>query len=254
MTHVINEAVILSSESTARSLVADIQYLEPYTSSGLNRKLKGILKSGVYAGFKAVKGAGLSILVTSSGEKEGQGTASIDVGKHQITIQQLLDVSVSVPAGKKTIIALEANYAFGKETDQVDSSSTLKAAQIIAVSFEKGLSGNQIELCRIAVPENATTVTDEMIDLSHRLSQTVGITLSNKIDSDKEDIAANSKAVNDLRKSILSDVPDNLNTLGLIAQAIGADPKFSQNIVKELKGRMSQAANGSDIENVQQFL
>lgn len=51
MTHVINEAAIFSSDKNGRALVADLQYYETYTSTALNRKLKGIVSAGVYRGF-----------------------------------------------------------------------------------------------------------------------------------------------------------------------------------------------------------
>ncbi|WP_426575337.1 tail fiber domain-containing protein (plasmid) [Xenorhabdus stockiae] len=208
MSQVINEATVLSSNRDALPLLADIQYLEPYTSSALNRKFKGILRAGIYTGFQPKAGTGLSVLITSSSEQDGQGAASINVGKNQISIQQVKEVIVPVPASKTSIIALEANFEFGKVTNQVDSASTIKAAHIVVVDVSQGISGNQLELCRVNVPMDAKAVTEAMIDTSHRVVQTVGITLSEKIDSDEENLAANAKAVNLLRKTLL----DNTNT------------------------------------------
>ncbi|WP_426575313.1 tail fiber domain-containing protein (plasmid) [Xenorhabdus stockiae] len=208
MSQVINEAAVLSSNRDALPLLADIQYLEPYTSSALNRKFKGILRAGIYTGFQPKAGTGLSVLITSSSEQDGQGAASINVGKNQISIQQVKEVIVPVPASKTSIIALEANFEFGKVTNQVDSASTIKAAHIVVVDVSQGISGNQLELCRVNVPMDAKAVTEAMIDTSHRVVQTVGITLSEKIDSDEENLAANAKAVNILRKTLL----DNTNT------------------------------------------
>ncbi|OKP00183.1 hypothetical protein [Xenorhabdus eapokensis] len=207
MSQVINEAVILSSDRGSLPLLADIQYLEPYTSSALNRKFKGILRAGIYTGFQPKAGSGLSVVITSSSEQDGQGAASINVRKSQISIQQVKDITVPVPASKTSIVALEANFEFGKVTNQVDSSSTIKAAHIVVIDVSQGISGNQLELCRVNVPMDAKAVTEAMIDTSHRVVQTVGITLSEKIDSDEESIAASPKAVNTLRKTLL----DNTN-------------------------------------------
>ncbi|WP_274728655.1 hypothetical protein [Xenorhabdus bovienii] len=254
MSQVINEAAILSSDRGSLPLLADIQYLEPYTSSALNRKFRGILRAGIYTGFQPKAGTGLSVMITSSSEHDGQGAASINVGKNQISIQQVKDVIVPVPASKTSIIALEANFEFGKVTNQVDSSSTLKAAHIVVVDVSRGISGNQLELCRVNVPMDAKAITESMIDTSHRLAQTVGITLSEKIDSNEEGIAANPKAVNVLRKTLLGDAPDGLNTIGQLAQAIGGNKNFIESISTALLEKMSKSANGADIPDKNAFI
>ncbi|MDE9563951.1 hypothetical protein KKI93_07695 [Xenorhabdus bovienii] len=254
MSQTLNEVVMLSNESGSFPLLADIQYLEPYTSSALNRKLKGILRAGIYAGFQPKVGSGLSVIITSTSEKDGQGAASINVGKSQISIQQVKDVIVPIPASKTSIIALEANFEFGKVTNQVDSSSTLKAAHIVVVDVSRGISDNQLELCRVNVPMDAKAITESMIDTSHRLAQTVGITLSEKIDSDEEGIAANPKAVNVLRKTLLGDAPDGLNTIGQLAQAIGGNKNFIESISTALLEKMSKSANGADIPDKNAFI
>ncbi|MDE1478334.1 hypothetical protein KKJ01_08820 [Xenorhabdus bovienii] len=254
MSQVINEAAILSSDRGSLPLLADIQYLEPYTSSALNRKFKGILRAGIYTGFQPKAGTGLSVMITSSSEHDGQGAASINVGKNQISIQQVKDVIVSVPASKTSIIALEANFEFGKITNQVDSSSTLKAAHIVVVDVSRGISDNQLELCRVNVPMDSKAITESMIDTSHRLAQTVGITLSEKINSDEEGIAANPKAVNVLRKTLLGDAPDGLNTIGQLAQAIGGNKNFIESISTALLEKMSKSANGADIPDKNAFI
>lgn len=179
-------------------------------------------------------------MITSASEKDGQGAASINVGKSQISIQQVKDVIVPVPASKTSIIALEANFEFGKVTNQVDSSSTLNAAHIVVVDVSQGISGNQLELCRVNVPMDAKAVTHAMIDTSHRVAQTVGITLSEKIDSDDEGIAANPKAVNILRKTLLGDAPNGLNTFGQLAKSLGGNKNFAETTNNALSGKMSK--------------
>jgi len=48
LSDVLSGVSILSADS-ATKLVADMQYMEPYASTALNRKLKNILKPGVNA-------------------------------------------------------------------------------------------------------------------------------------------------------------------------------------------------------------
>lgn len=171
-------------------LVADVQYREPYVSSSLNRKFRGIVSPGFYNGFLPVPGAGLSIDITPAGD--GYGTASNTFGEYQITVQQRSTVNVPLVAGNTHIIVLQTSYALGQETNQVNTKSAVKAAEIKAVS---ALGLNQLEICRVTIPAGATEITEDMIDTSYRLNVVLGVTLSSAIDSPREDIAANSLAV-----------------------------------------------------------
>ncbi|XBE32610.1 tail fiber protein (plasmid) [Enterobacter kobei] len=182
-------------------LVADVQYREPYVSSSLNRKFRGIVQKGFYNGFLPVPGAGLSLDITPAGD--GYGTASNTFGEYQITVQQRSTVNVQLVAGMKHIIVLQTTYALGQETNQVNTKSAVKAAEIKAVS-ELGI--NQLEICRVTIPAGAAAVTADMIDTSYRLNVVLGVTLSSAIDSPREDIAANSHAV-----KIVADLLNQLN-------------------------------------------
>lgn len=171
-------------------LVADVQYREPYVSSSLNRKFRGIVSPGFYNGFLPVPGAGLSIDVKPA--EDGYGTASNTFGEYQITVQQRSTVNVPLVAGTTHIIVLQTSYALGQETNQVNTKSAVKAAEIKAVS---ALGINQLEICRVTIPAGAAAITTSMIDTSYRLNVVLGVTLSSAIDSPREDIAANSHAV-----------------------------------------------------------
>jgi len=183
-------------------LSADMQYLETYTSSALNRKLKGIVRSGFYLGFSPVAGSGLNVIVTSKGAEGGQGAASIDVNAHQITVQHLADLTLPVLAGKTTRIVLEANYKPGVKTDQVDITSTVEAARVFAQDISVALMPNQLELCRVLVPTGTTQVTQAMIVTNYRINRQVGITLDSIYTSDDELIAANLKGLKILKGMI----------------------------------------------------
>ncbi|MDT0178193.1 hypothetical protein Q9R34_19400 [Enterobacter sp. BRE11] len=183
-------------------LSADMQYLEAYTSSALNRKLKGVVLPGFYLGFSPVPGAGLNVVVTSKEAEGGQGAASIDVNAHQVTVQHLADLTLAVEAGKTTRIVLEANYKIGIRTDQVDRTSQVKAASVFAQDLSVALAPNQLELCRVLVPTGATQVTEPMIDTRFRVNRQVGITLDSIFTSDDELIAANLKGLKILKALI----------------------------------------------------
>ncbi|MGA4365442.1 gp53-like domain-containing protein [Pantoea ananatis] len=79
---------------------------------------------------------------------------------------------------------------------------------------------------------------------------------------------ANSKFVRDAINVLIGGAPDNLNTLGELAQAMGNDPAFLTNVnnglatlgnaitvnKNDVATRMSKAANGSDIADKTAFL
>lgn len=262
----VKNIVTLSSDISA-PLIADMQYFELYSTEALNRKMKNIVLPGVYCGFEPVPGDGLFVRITSE-KTEGRGAASIDVGKCQISVQQVSDVLVPVEAGVTTIIVLEANYEHGLKTSQVDSSSDISAARIIALVDEE-IASNQIELCRVIVPDNAQAVTADMISTEYRANRAVGVEFSSALDSDEEYKAATPLAISTLNKlkapvdspefigipksptpeqgtnstqiantafvqaaitALIDGSPSELDTLKKIADAINNDPQFSQTI------------------------
>lgn len=262
----VKNIVTLSSDISA-PLIADMQYFELYSTEALNRKMKNIVLPGVYCGFEPVPGDGLFVRITSE-KTEGRGAASVDVGKCQISVQQVSDVVVPVEAGVTTIIVLEANYEHGVKTNQVDSSSDISAARIIALVDEE-IASNQIELCRVIVPDNAQAVTADMISTEYRANRAVGVEFSSALDSDEEYKAATPLAISTLNKlkapvdspefigiptsptpeqgtnstqianaafvqaaitALIDGSPSALDTLKKIADAINNDPQFSQTI------------------------
>ncbi|HDP0054476.1 TPA: tail fiber protein [Salmonella enterica subsp. enterica serovar Concord] len=199
-----NNIMTLSS-GVSQPLLADVQYFELYSSSALNRKLKNIVLPGFYCGFEPVPGTGLSVRITSE-NSEGKGAASVDVNNVQISVQQIEDVTVSVKAGATNIIVLEANFEHGVKTTQVDSASSVSAARIY-VRTDNTIGQNQIELCRVIVPNGATAVTKEMIVLKYRVNRAVGVEFSNEISSTEERKAATPLAVKTLHDLVDTKAP-----------------------------------------------
>ncbi|MCZ0236494.1 tail fiber protein, partial [Escherichia coli] len=199
-----NNIMTLSS-GVSQALLADVQYFELYSSSALNRKLKNIVLPGFYCGFEPVPGTGLSVRITSE-NSEGKGAASVDVNNVQISVQQIEDVTVSVKAGATNIIVLEANFEHGVKTTQVESASSVSAARIYART-DNTIGQNQIELCRVIVPNGATAVTKEMIVLKYRVNRAVGVEFSNEISSTEERKAATPLAVKTLHDLVDTKAP-----------------------------------------------
>jgi hypothetical protein len=160
--------ITIVAPQKAGGLLADVQYLEPYASSALNRKAYGIFGAGVYQGFSVVPGKGLSVIVKPNGTKPG--VASVDINGYQITVQLLTEQAVALVAGKLNIVILEAKYGQGIVTDQVDANSKIKAASLRVVNDEKSILDGMVEVCRINLASNATSVPAESINVDKRFS------------------------------------------------------------------------------------
>ncbi|WP_241612928.1 tail fiber protein [Rosenbergiella epipactidis] len=204
------------SQDNALPLMADIQYMEPYASSALNRKFKNILLAGFYSGYIPLPGSGLNLLITSAQSAGGLGTgvASIDTNGFQISVQQNADITVGLAAGKSHIIALQADYQFGTITNQVDANSTVKATQIVTLDINAKLQPNQIELCRVVIPAGAKQITKAMISTLYRVDRLIGITLSDRIDLADSNTGASSLAVKTAYETAVKYADDNKAAIG----------------------------------------
>ncbi|HIB8968262.1 TPA: hypothetical protein ACWYF3_004128 [Citrobacter freundii] len=254
MSETVNKIAILSS-AVKHALLADVQYYDFHASSAFNRKMKGIITPGIYGGFKPALAGGLNLKITSLQGPGGHGVASVDVNNHQITVQQIEDVTLAIPANGVTRVMLEANYQYGIKTSQVDDSSDIHAARIFTANISVPLADNHLEICRVTVPADATELTLDMIDSSDRQNKALGITLSSEIDSDADHIGASSHAVKKAVKAardetekqieeLVDNAPASLDTLKKIADAINNDPDFfnTLNAVLALKAPLHDPA------------
>lgn len=176
--------ISVTAPNAQTGLIADVQYLEPFGSSALNRKAYGIFGAGIYQGFSVVPGAGLKVVVGPNGNKPG--VASIDVNNFQITVQLLSSQTFNVVAGKLNIVILEAVYGQGVITKQVDQTATLSAANLRIVNSESDIPVNAIEVGRIALPAGATSVTPSQIDITKRFSLKVSYEPTDDINDNRD--------------------------------------------------------------------
>ncbi len=88
---VVTSVTYPSPESLA--LVADVQYHEPYLSAALNRKFRGIVDPGFYAGFLPKPGGGMNLLITSVDGDKTAGAASVwicpYISRHLLSLNPL---------------------------------------------------------------------------------------------------------------------------------------------------------------------
>ncbi|MCH5367165.1 phage tail protein [Escherichia fergusonii] len=202
---VVTSVTYPSPESLA--LVADVQYHEPYLSAALNRKFRGIIDPGFYAGFLPKPGGGMNLLITSVDGDKTAGAASVDIGEfYQVTIQHRKDISLALSAGKKYAIVLKGRYLLGEDTYQVNTASHIYAAEFIARTYTDSyqLGDGELLVCTVNIPAGVSAITQEMIDTSERINRTIGIDISDSVTSTRSDVAASSLAVKkayDLAKS-----------------------------------------------------
>ncbi|MBS8950401.1 tail fiber protein [Escherichia coli] len=202
---VVTSVTYPSPESLA--LVADVQYHEPYLSAALNRKFRGIVDPGFYAGFLPKPGGGMNLLITSVDGDKTAGTASVDIGEfYQVTIQHRKDISLALSAGKKYAIVLKGRYLLGEDTYQVNTASHIHAAEFVTRTYTDSyqLGDGELLVCTVNIPAGVSAITQEMIDTSERINRTIGIDISDSVTSTRSDVAASSLAVKkayDLAKS-----------------------------------------------------
>lgn len=202
---VVTSVTYPSPESLA--LVADVQYHEPYLSAALNRKFRGIVDPGFYAGFLPKPGGGMNLLITSVDGDKTAGAASVNIGEfYQVTIQQRKDISLALSAGKKYAIVLKGRYLLGEDSYQVNTASHIHAAEFVARTYTDSyqLGDGELLVCTVNIPAGVSAITQEMIDTSERINRTIGIDISDSVTSSRSDVAASSLAVKkayDLAKS-----------------------------------------------------
>ncbi|EED0451802.1 phage tail protein, partial [Escherichia coli] len=193
---VVTSVTYPSPESLA--LVADVQYHEPYLSAALNRKFRGIVDPGFYAGFLPKPGGGMNLLITSVDGDKTAGAASVDIGEfYQVTIQQRTDIPLALSAGKKYAIVLKGRYLLGEDTYQVNTASHIHAAEFVTRTYTDSyqLGDGELLVCTVNIPAGVSAITQEMIDTSERINRMIGIDISDSVTSSRSDVAASSLAV-----------------------------------------------------------
>ncbi|ELH57421.1 TPA: hypothetical protein HJT98_003846 [Escherichia coli] len=243
---VVTSVTYPSPESLA--LVADVQYHEPYLSAALNRKFRGIVDPGFYAGFFPKPGGGMNLLITSVDGDKTAGAASVNIGEfYQVTIQQRKDISLALSAGKKYAIVLKGRYLLGEDTYQVNTASHIHAAEFVARTYTDSyqLGDGELLVCTVNIPAGVSAITQEMIDVSDRIDLTIGIEISDSVTSTRSDVAASSLAVKktyDLAKSKYTAQDASTTQKGLVqlssatnsdSETMAATPKAVKS-VKEL--------------------
>ncbi|MCH4695514.1 phage tail protein [Escherichia coli] len=252
---VVTSVTYPSPESLA--LVADVQYHEPYLSAALNRKFRGIVDPGFYAGFLPKPGGGMNLLITSVDGDKTAGAASVDIGEfYQVTIQQRKDISLALSAGKKYAIVLKGRYLLGEDTYQVNTASHIHTAEFVARTYTDSyqLGDGELLVCTVNIPAGVSAITQEMIDTSERINRTIGIDISDSVTSTRSDVAASSLAVKkayDLAKSKYTAQDASTTQKGLVqlSSATNSDSETMAATPKAVKSIKDLADTKAPIES-----
>ncbi|HIA2982241.1 TPA: phage tail protein [Escherichia coli] len=252
---VVTSVTYPSPESLA--LVADVQYHEPYLSAALNRKFRGIVDPGFYAGFLPKPGGGMNLLITSVDGDKTAGAASVDIGEfYQVTIQQRKAISLALSAGKKYAIVLKGRYLLGEDTYQVNTASHIHAAEFVARTYTDSyqLGDGELLVCTVNIPAGVSAITQEMIDTSERINRTIGIDISDSVTSTRSDVAASSLAVKkayDLAKSKYTAQDASTTQKGLVqlSSATNSDSETMAATPKAVKSIKDLADTKAPIES-----
>ncbi|HFU2857333.1 TPA: pyocin knob domain-containing S74 family peptidase [Enterobacter cloacae] len=213
MASTISGQAIISPDLTNSALLADMQWLEPYASAGLNRKLRNILLPGIYNGFDVIPGTapGGQLAVTVTSPASTGGGASVNISdRYQVSIQQLKNVTVpfaqSSNPSNYVMIILEGNYDMTNPTDQVNVGSKYPAARVFAqvtdLNFSYALKPNQLELARLTISRGTTQIIASMIDKSHRIMRRIGLQLTDSITLNDSTIGGSAAAIFKLKGEI----------------------------------------------------
>ena len=162
---------IVATSLSDQNFIADVMYQEPFGSASFNRKLHGLLPIGVYEGFNVIAAGGRDITIGSDDDSDVCG---IDVGgEHFITVKGQKALTLTVPVStEEQFVVVQANYGFGVITDQVDSTSSIKAVDVKCVNVGAETS-NQIVIAKIATAVG--DISQSHIDLTVRNMVTLAL-------------------------------------------------------------------------------
>ncbi|UTZ44611.1 hypothetical protein [Vibrio campbellii] len=201
-------------------LLADIQFLEPFSSEALNRKFLGIVPAAIYRGFDVVITGDNTIEVGSS---NGLNTALVERDSVAITVQGQHPVELSIPYDQHVVVVIEANYQHGLVTKQVDISSSINAAEVKVIPFSD-IQPHHLTICEITLPAGEM-LSEALIDKSNR-PEAGALDTPNVIKTQDDDIALNKLNIFKVIKPIqLPDVTTDCICRVLVLAAVTEENK-----------------------------
>lgn len=152
----------------ALPLLADVQFLEPFAADALNRKFHGIVPPGIYRGYQYSLPGQMQLTIG----KDMTGVAVVELGNWSLNVHQVAPVTLTVPAGFKGYVILDAVYGVGIVTKQVSSSSQIDAAKLKLVATAD-LKPQHVILYTLDVPASATSMQHSYISSADRMAMSL---------------------------------------------------------------------------------
>lgn len=282
-TQIINQG-FSAADLNALDLIADIQFNEPLSSAAINRKFYGLFPEGVYRGFNAVPAGGLTVSVGD----DPVNVAVVNVDGFMINVHSLRPIKLEIPVGREVYGIIEANYAIGRKTTQVDINASIKAADLRIINPNE-LRKNHVIVFTANLPVGTKEVTKEHILTDKRQQSSALDETANRViqmldehvksadphtqyakkesptftgtpkaptppDAAKDTEIATAAFVLSRIAHLVGSAPDVMDTLQEISAALNNNPNFATEILQQLSGKMSKSANGSDIADKRSFM
>ncbi|EOW9480326.1 hypothetical protein ACOCG1_003397 [Vibrio cholerae] len=136
-------------QQPVNDLRIDTAWRENFSGASMNRKLHGLLSTGVYAGFKVKPKSGLAVEISSTEES----IAVLEVGSYSLTARMPATVKkqLTLTAGKTQYVVLEAQYA-------MNQTST------VGIFVRDAVPANGIMLAKVTLPTGATSISTSQIE------------------------------------------------------------------------------------------
>ncbi|MBT2909451.1 hypothetical protein PL84_02520 [Vibrio anguillarum] len=136
-------------QQPTNDLRIDTAWRENFSGASMNRKLHGLLSTGVYAGFKVKPKSGLAVEISAPEES----IAVLEVGSYSLTARMPANIKkqLTLIAGKTQYVVLEAQYA-------------LHQASTVGMFVRDAVPANAIMLAKVTLPAGATSITASQIE------------------------------------------------------------------------------------------
>lgn len=191
-----------SVDLEALDIIADMQFFEPLTSAALNRKFFGIMPEGIYRGFNAVPSGGLTVTVAD----DPVNVAVVNVDGMMLNVRTLRPIKLTIPVGREVFAIIEATYAVGRKTTQVDATSSIKAADLRIVN-QSELRGNHVIVFTANLPVGTTEIKPEHILTQKRQIASIRDDVIDELKKEIEKITGKLGSKDPLSQYALKDSP-----------------------------------------------
>jgi hypothetical protein len=144
-----------SAQDPTQWVRVDIAYGESYTSAALNKKLAGIMPTGVYWGFEVVPATGRQVKIYPGENPDyPKNVVVVERNGYSLTGTSEGEYLLAVPAGFNGYVVVEIQY---------DHQFTYSAVRLVETPLE-----SHVVLAKLTVPANAAVMLPAYIDYGPR--------------------------------------------------------------------------------------